>query len=274
MRDPDPTALEGPERVEVAQGATRGIRLHLNAEDTFLNEHRGTLTVDCDHPDVADRDITVGQLHNGSARITIVLDDTAALGECRLVASVRDWERAAGGLGPDLEWPMTMAVVAPREPSARRQRGDQSAEQEGELVGLIWKHQDDFDHWTPAIPGHVEEIEAMLLADWDDDYRELKKLGDAKVPTIFLNLDYSPLKRYEAARAKDLTEQGRDDARDRYAVGAGLGLLLLDRDLRATSNNGGVPPEVELTAKQAAAQSALVMMPHYDRLAQETGIEH
>lgn len=57
-------------------------------------------------------------------------------------------------------------------------------------------------------------------------------------------------------------------------MGAGLGLLLLDRDLRATSNNGGVPPEVELTAKQAAAQSALVMMPHYDRLAQETGIEH
>jgi hypothetical protein len=70
-----------------------------------------------------------------------------------------------------------------------------------------------------------------------------------------------------------LTKDGIDRARDRYAVGAGLGLLLLERDLKARSNGAGLTDQAELTAKQAAAQSALVMMPQYDRLAAETRIE-
>ena len=70
-----------------------------------------------------------------------------------------------------------------------------------------------------------------------------------------------------------MTERGIDEARDRYAVGAGLGLLLLDRDLQNKKSNGPIPAEIELVAKQAAAQATLVMMPHYDRLAKEAGLE-
>lgn len=114
---------------------------------------------------------------------------------------------------------------------------------------------------------------AKILAEQAEDYKGLEELGDTKIPTIFLNSDYGPLKRYEAARAKELTETGLDEARERYAVGAGLGLLLLDRDMKAKTNGKAIPEEIEVTAKQATAQSALVMMPQYDRLAKAAGME-
>jgi hypothetical protein len=268
---PDPTTLEGPAQMRVEQGATRGIRFHINAQDEFLNSGRGRLEINCDHPDVGDREITVGQLRKGSVRATIAIADGAGLGDYTLTASLKGWHKASGGIGPDLEWTTKVNVIEPRDEHDRRRRSSQNPGVDGELVGLAWRGDDDFDHWHAGVPGHVEPVEARKLATWDE-YGDLGELGDEKIPTIFLNRDYSPLKRYEAAR-KDLTKDGIDRARDRYAVGAGLGLLLLDRDLRAKSNGVGFPEEAELTAKQAAAQSALVMMPQYDRLASETGIE-
>ncbi len=271
---PDPTTLEGPAAITIEQGATRGIRFHVNAEDEFLNSGRGELKITCDHPDIGEREITVGQLRKGFVRATIALAEGAELGDFELVASLKGWGRASGGIGSDLEWPVKLTVIEPREEKdRRRQRSSEGADSEGELVGLAWRGEDNFEDWHSGVPGHVEEVEARMLAEEAEDYKELEKLGDTKIPTIFLNRDYSPLKRYEAARAKDLTEEGVQRARDRFAVGAGLGLLLLDRDLKAKSNGHGLSDEAELTAKQAAAQAALVMMPQYDQLARETGID-
>jgi hypothetical protein len=184
---------------------------------------------------------------------------------------VRGWQKASGGIGPDLEWRTQLAIIEPRSKQERQRRrregGKQTQASDGELVGLLWKREREIESWHPGVPGHVDEVPATILAEQADDYKELEELGDTKVPTIFLNSDYGPLKRYEAARSKELTETGLDEARERYAVGAGLGLLLLDRDLRTRANGKPLPDEVELTAKQAAAQSALVMMPQYDRLA-------
>lgn len=268
---PDPTTLEGPAQIQIEQGATRGIRFHINAEDEFLNSGRGTLEISCDHPDVGGREITVGQLRKGWVRATIALADGANLGDFTLTACLSGWQRASGGIGPDLTWTTKLKVIAPRdERDRRRRRSSENPDSEGELIGLAWRGEDDFDDWHPGVPGHVEPVEASELATWEE-YGDLGDLGVTKIPTIFLNRDYRPLKRYEAART-DLTQDGRDRARDRYAVGAGLGLLLLDRDLKAKSNGAGLSDEAELTAKQAAAQSALVMMPQYDRLASETGI--
>lgn len=229
----------------------------------------------CDHPDIGEREVTIGQLRQGSVRVTVAMAEGAKLGNFTLTAALRSWERASGGFGPDLEWQTKLTVIEPRteQDRDRRRRGNEEADSEGELVGLAWRGEDDFDQWHSGVPGHVEEVEAKLLADEAIDYKELDKLGDTKVPTIFLNKGYTPLKRYEGARANDLTRKGLDDARDRYAVGAGLGLLLLDRDLKAKANGKPLPDEVELTAKQAAAQSALVMMPQYDRLAREAGVD-
>lgn len=270
---PDPTTLEGPAQIRVEQGATRGIRFHVNAQDAFLNSGRGTLAIDCDHPDVGAREVTVGQLRKGSVRATVAIADGAKLGDYTLTASLKNWQKASGGIGPDLEWTTKVEIIEPRDEQDRQhRRSSESPDAEGDLVGLAWRGEGDFDDWHPGVPGHVEGVEAKLLAEEAEDYKDLEQLADLKIPTIFLNRDYSPLKRYEAAR-KDLTKDGIDRARDRYAVGAGLGLLLLDRDLRTKSNAADISQEDELTAKQATAQSALVMMPQYDRLARETGID-
>ena len=98
-------------------------------------------------------------------------------------------------------------------------------------------------------------------------------MGDQPIPTIVLNKAYAPYKKYITARAKELTEKGTEEASDRYAVGTGLGLLLLHEELK--SRNGSQPLDEEqfLVAKQAVARSVLLMMPSFDALVREAGIE-
>ena len=272
----DPTTIEGPQSLSIEQGATRMTRFHINAKDKFAASGRGTLVVTCDHPDLGDREITVGTLHGGFARVVIAVPDTAALGDYRLTASVVGWSKSSGGVGADLIWDTALKITAPVSTEGRKQTRRNSTDEQptndGDLVALIWKNGEEFEDWHAGVPGHVEPVEASILAE-DDDYKDLAALGDTRVPTIFLNRDYSALKRYESARAHELTERGLDDARDRYAVGVGLGLLLLDRDLEAKDGAVVVSREVELAAKQAAAQATLVMMPQYDRLAREVGVD-
>jgi len=272
----DPTTIEGAGSLTIEQGMTRMTRFHVNAKDAFLNSGRGTLIIVCDHPEIGEREITIGPLHNGFVRVAIAVPEDAALGDFIIDASITGWQRAAGGQGGDLRWTAKLKVIEPITEEERKRRhrehqGNQNADAAGELVGLAWKGEDDFDDWHGGVPGHVDEVEASLLAEEHEDYTELAELGDRKIPTIFLNRDYTPLKRYETARAEQLTDGGVDRARDRYAVGVGLGLLLLDKEM----NRKDVPvsPEVELAAKQAAAQATLVMMPQYDRLAREAGVE-
>ena len=61
------------------------------------------------------------------------------------------------------------------------------------------------------------------LADKRPEYEDLAKI-DAEIPTIVLNRTFSPLKSYVQARAAELTERGKEEARERYAVGAGVAL--------------------------------------------------
>jgi hypothetical protein len=274
----DPTTLEGAGSLTIEQGTTRMTRFHVNAKDVFLNSGRGTLIVESDHPDITSREITVGTLHSGFVRVTIAIPEDAQLGDFKIDSSITGWEKAGGGRGGDLRWTTKLRVIEPitgeeRKRRQREQRGDQNPDMVGELVGLAWKGEDDFEDWHGGVPGHVDEVEASLLAEEHEDYGELAALGNRKIPTIFLNRDYAPLQRYEAARAEHLTEGGVERARDRYAVGVGLGLLLLDKEMKRSPEVVPASPEVELAAKQAAAQATLVMMPEYDRLAREAGIE-
>jgi hypothetical protein len=271
----DPTTIEGPGAIQVEQGKTRFLAIHVNATDAFMASGRGALDVACDHPEIGPSEITVGTLHNGFVRVSLVVPETAATGSFGIAAALRGWQRAAGGVGPDLIWPIQFTVIEPAEddhrpkPKPKSQGGESGASEDGSLIGFVWKGESDFEDWHAGVPGHVEQVEARELAA-NNGYGELARLGATKIPTIFLNRDYAPLKRYEKARADELAGLGLDQARERYAVGAGLGLLVLDRDLKTRD---AVPAEVELTAKQAAAQSALVMMPAYDRLAKETGLD-
>ena len=47
--------------------------------------------------------------------------------------------------------------------------------------------------------------------------------------TIVMNRTYSPLKKYVQARAVSLTEEGKEQARERYAVGAGVAFCASSR---------------------------------------------
>jgi len=94
------------------------------------------------------------------------------------------------------------------------------------------------------------------------------------VPTILLNQEYGPFKTYIGARSRDLTDSGVDGAKQRYAVGAGLGLLYLNQQLEARAKKGErIDEGFELDAKQALARSVLTMMPAFDRLVRDTGVQ-
>ena len=277
---PDPTTIEGPDRVVTTPGGTKYLRFHINAVDEFFTSGRGILSVTTTHPGIDTSDIAVGDLHRGRVRVALAVPDDAALGTFHLTAGVYDWFRSNGGLGGSLEWKTTLEIVdelAPKPPPNEKKdrKGDKPGS--GDLVALQWGHNDMHPEWDNAMSGHVEMTPAELLAE-DEEYAELASLGDTPIPTIWLNLDYSPLREYERVRSKTLTDAGVDNARDRYAVGAGVGMLesyVRIEKLKAT--NGGLDPEVEsemaTTAARVAARATLAMMPEYDVLLREAGLE-
>jgi hypothetical protein len=237
-----------------------------------MSSGRGELVVTSNHPDLGADEITVGTLHGGSVRVIIAVPDAAELGDYSLTASLTGWSKSVGGIGADLVWKTALKVVEPggeeeRDKRPREHSGGKDPDA-GNLPVLLWKSGDAFEAWNASVPGHVEDVPAVQLAN-TDDYKDLAKLGDRKIPTIFLNADYKPLKRYEQARP-GLTDKSRDNARERFAVGTGLALLLLHREMAKLDPQP--TDEMQLVAKQAAAQAALVMMPEYDKLAKLAGI--
>ncbi len=91
---------------------------------------------------------------------------------------------------------------------------------------------------------------------------------------MVLNKEYAPLKAYIASRAKDVKEETINKSSDRYAVGAGVGLLILREHQEKKIKTGKTIDEGdELEARQAVARSVLTMMPDFDELIREAGIE-
>ena len=272
---PDPTILEGPAEAVAEDGNTKFVRYVLDARDDFMPA-RGRLSVTCDHPEIADGDITVGELRDGHVRVSIAVPEGAELGEYALGASVTDWFRAGGGLGADLRSTTKLRVVdeIARRGSGGGKTGDngKGGGDEGALVGVVWSTPEEQAGWHGGVPGHVENVPASVLSE-REEYASLAALGDTEIPTIFLNGEYGPLKQYVGARASELTDSGVDGLRDRYAVGTGLGLLYLDGRLEKRAEKGErISDEFELDAKQAVARSVLTTMPAYESLAREVGL--
>jgi hypothetical protein len=136
------------------------------------------------------------------------------------------------------------------------------------LVALIWKSERDeeMDEWNASTVGDIEMVEGKELAAQRDEYAELASV-DAEIPTIVLNRTYSPLKAYVQARAAELTDEGKEPARELYAAGAGVALLLLEEERRRKEKSGESMDEAAISAGQkAAARAVLSVMPDYDRL--------
>jgi len=140
---------------------------------------------------------------------------------------------------------------------------------QGDLVALIWKSDEDMDAWSPATVGEIEMVSGKDLAAEKPEYKDLATI-DVEIPTIVLNRTYSPLKKYVQARAAELTDEGKEQARDRYAVGVGVALLVLNEKRRKDEKENKIPDEdTHIAAAQAAARAVLSVLPDYDRLAKE-----
>lgn len=274
---PDPTALEGPDRLVVEDGKVRLLSYMLNAEDEFFDSGRGEFVFRCTHPDIdVDKHLVVGRLRDGYVRVQLQVPEGAEEGEFELVVRLADWHRAAGGIGSPLEYRTELEVVDEiNGPNNRAGNGKgKKGSAEGANVAVLWQNPEEHgDGWHNAVPGSVEMVPAVDLAA-RDDYAALASLGAQKIPTVILNKDYAPFKAYVSTRAKELTEKGVEDAKDRYAVGVGLGLLLLNEDFekRMEKSQEAIDPAVEMAAKTAVARSVLLMMPAFDTLVKEAGL--
>ena len=275
---PDPTTLEGPDRLVVEDGKLRLLSYMLNAHDDFLDSGRGTLTFECDHPAVdVDRHIVVGRLRDGYVRVQLQVPEGAAEGSYTLAAHLHDWHKAAGGIGAPMVYRTKLEVVdvlSPPETGGGSGKGSQGAG-EGANVAVLWRNPENYGNGLRNdAPGIVDLVQATTLASAVEEYESLASLGTEEIPTIVLNEDYAPFKGYIAGRARDLSKKGTDDTRDRYAVGLGLGLLILheDEQKRTAKSKQPADPTRELVARQAVARSVLLMMPAFDALAKETGL--
>lgn len=270
---PDPTFLKGSSEVFVLPAKSKTLRFSIDAKDEFFSSGRGHLTIACSHPDIQDEDIAIGPLSTGRVRVILAVPAEAQLGEFAITAGVYGWERAAGGLGPDLEWTTKMKVVEeilraePPEPTNNKTRSS-----EGTQVALLWRHGDQIE-LLPKNPGKVEEVPAAELAN-DAEFKELAQLGQRPVLTIFLNEDYSPFKKYLQGRQRELTKISGGHAHNRYAIDVGVALLVLHTAAERKRKQGEAIDEDLLdSAREAAAQGAISILPHFDALAREAGLE-
>ncbi|MEU0333285.1 hypothetical protein [Streptomyces sp. NPDC006193] len=275
---PDPTIIKGPSTVRAVVGTTRSITYTIDVEDTFY-DRRGRLRVICNHPDIVeDREITPGKGRNGRARVMVAVPETAELGTYELRVVLEDWIRAAGGLGQRLEYVTKLELVedipgsgtGTGKPTKGAQ--GQGGPGPGTNVALRWTTHDAEDNWDRVTVGSVEEVPASILADQQADYAELRALGDQLIPTILLNQEYPPFKKYLAARNKELTNDKR--AREQYAVGVGVSLLLLQQKLDKLKKAGQALPDDDFIdeARRASASAVLAVMPAFDDLAKEVGL--
>lgn len=272
----DPTTLEGPDKIIVEDGKVRYLQYMINAVDDFLDSGRGSLTFETDHPDIdAAEHVVVGRLRDGYVRVQLQVAEGAAEGEFKLNVRL-DWQKAGGGIGPSMSYTTIVEVVDEIGKGGPGGKKGVKGGTEGSQVAVIWTTPEAYgEGLNNGVPGTVDEIAASDLAKQRTEYAELEKLGNQRIPTIVLNETYAAFKTYVSARAKDLTADGTQDAADRYAVGTGLGLLMLHEDLKKqkAAGNAVINEEQLVVAKQAIARSVLSVMPAFDALAKETGVE-
>ena len=275
---PDPTTLEGPDKLIMEDGKVRYLEYMLNAVDDFLDSGRGALTFETNHAEIVpSKHIVVGRLRDGYVRVQLQVPEGAAQGDFAITARLSQWHKATGGLGAEMHYTTALNVVdelPPKKGAGTSSNGSKGVG-DGGYVAVIWGTEEHAEKWNNATPGKVEDIAAKTLAEARPEYKELAKLGDQPIPTIIMNPDYAPYKGYISARAKQLTTTGTEEARERYAVGTGLGLLLIhvDTQKRQEKSKKLIDDEQVLSSQQAVARAVLLMMPAFDELAREAGIE-
>lgn len=271
----DPTYIKAHQNFVAEEGETKFINFTINALNEFIPK-RGELIVVCTHPEISTREITTGRLQNGRIRVSIAVPSGAELGKFHLRGFVDNWHRMSGGIGDKLSWESTFEVIeeGTRQNSVPGEKEGKRGADLGKNVAFIWDSHEKKEDWSKRTVGSVEMVSASILAKERPEYEFLSDAGDMQIPTISLNTDYYALKNYTSNRGRSVTERGVEMARDRYAIGVGVGLCMLFQESEKRNKEGNPLSEdmMEFT-KECIAKSVLNMMPEYDKLAEHAGIE-
>ena len=271
----DATELLGPADVVAPRGRIKGIYLSINGVDDFV-PRRAEVLVTCTHLDVdPDSDVTLGQLRNGRLRVAIAVPPDADIADAQLLIEVPAWIGRDGGRKGPLRFSCPFRVTGGDgggSDSSDRTRGT-SARIAADRVALVWTSHEFEEGWTALTVGEVENIDADSLSQASPDYSAFA--GEHfEVSVVKLNEEYAPLKAYAAIRAREVGDEGVARAKDRYAVGVGVDMLLLEQHVRALlDHQRQVDEEWLQAARAAAAQGVLSVMPDFDQLVAEAGLE-
>ena len=259
-------------------GRTRSITYTVDVIDSFF-DGRGQLEVSSDRPDIrAGQEITVGKGHKGRVRVMVAVPDVAELGMYELRVVLDGWLKASRGMGPTLEHSTKLELVEdiPGQGSGggKPTTGSGSANggpSQGNNVALRWSNHEQQENWERTTVGEVIQTPGHVLAESRPEYKELSALGDAAIPTVLLNEEYPHLKKYLESRSKKL--ETLNSPKDRYAVGVGVALILLQRDIDRRAAKRSIDPGFVATAQETAARSVLAVLPAFDELAREAGLD-
>ena len=277
----DPTELVGPDHVEAPRGRTKGIHLRINGRDDFI-PRRASPVIRCSHLDIdVETDVTVGSLRGGHLRIAIAVPPDADPCESELEVIIDGWVKTTGGLGPRMSWTTRFEVTEQAEPNARpavaedpmsRRNGNDA--DNGSRVALLWSSHEVEEEWTSSTVGDIEMVPAHVLAEADSAYEPIAG-SDIEISVLKLNEGFSPLKAYASIRAKAVGDEGVARAKDRYALGVGVEMFLLEREIKAARDAGEDVPEKWLrAATAAAARGVLSVLPDFDHLVVEAGLDN
>ena len=272
----EPTTIMGPKSVvRMIRGRTRGIHYAMNACDGFI-PRRAECEVTTDHLDIdPSEDITVGELRKGRIRISVAVPMDADLSTATITVRVPSWPSARGGLGIGLQTTTEIQIVdetdIPTRPSPPPNK--QKKVRGPALVDTTWTNHEEEETWDANTPGEIELVEASVLAALGGERKRFDGI-DGDVHHIKLNEEYAPLKAYASAGAKSVGDEGVARRKERYALGLGVYLLITDQQLQRKRESGeAIDDDAVADNCRAAAQGVLAVLPDFDLLAAEAGLD-
>ena len=271
----EPTTIQGPKSVKLVRGRTRGIHYAINARDGFIPK-RAECEVTTDHLDIdPSEDITVGELRKGRTRVSVAVPMDADLTKATITVRVPSWPSTHGGLGPGLQTTTEIQIVdetdTPAPPSPPPKRGKKK--RGPALVDTTWTNHEEETTWAANTPGEIELVEASVLAALGGERQRFAGI-DGDVYHIKLNEEYAPLKAYASAGAKSVGDEGVARRKDRYALGLGVYLLVAHGQLRRKRKSGeSIDDDAVADNCRAAAQGVLAVLPDFDLIATEAGLD-
>lgn len=271
----DPTMLIGPASVRAKPGETKGAYFSLDAYDRFIPD-RSNGSVDTDQFDIdPSTDITIGELKNGRIRVAIAVPPDAEPGAFLLTLTIPQWLTVSGALAGPLTAEAPFEIVDPKETPAQRSRSGRKKPSGGRVapVAMAWTSHENEPDWTAATVGEIEALPGVDLAAMGAEYSEYAAI-DGEVQLVKLNEEFAPLKAYASMRSRVVGDDGVARAKERYALGVAVDMLVAERGLeRERSRSGDVSDELIADLTNAAARGVLAVLPDYDKLTAEVGLE-